>query len=120
MNRLVGTNGTAVIMPFGISKITTHGGERLLETKYEGDAYVQEHIDLVDSIRRGQPIVEAEELAASSLTAVMGRLAAYTGERVDWDFLASKSKLGLMPEILTLNAKIVSPGMAKPGTIKLV
>ena len=33
--------------------------------------------------------------------------------------MARESKLGLMPEILTLDAKIVSPGVAKPGTVKL-
>ena len=41
--------------------------------------------------------LEAEEMAASSLTAVMGRLAAYTGERVEWGFVTEESTLDLMP-----------------------
>lgn len=119
-NRIVGTKGEARIMPFGVSTITTHGGEKLLRTRYEPNSYVQEHADLIASIRSGQPIVEAEEMAASSLTAVMGRLAAYTGSQVTWDFVSKESKLDLMPPDLTLESNLVTAGVARPGNTKLV
>lgn len=45
-------------------------------------AYDQEHIDLVTAIRTNQPLNEAEHLATSTLTAIMGRTAAYTGKEV--------------------------------------
>ncbi len=51
----------------------------------ENDPYVQEHIDLVNAIRTGTQIVEAEETAKSVLTAIMGRQSAYTGKLVTWE-----------------------------------
>lgn len=47
--------------------------------------YVQEHIDLIDSIVNGKGLNEANNIAISTLTAVMGRIAAYTGKPVTWE-----------------------------------
>ncbi len=75
--------------------------------------YVQEHIHLVTAIRnraarsatiasvwpppRNNPVQEAERTAVSTLTAVMGRIAAYTGKKVTWDEMMN-STLTLGPE----------------------
>lgn len=57
--------------------------------------YVQEHIHLVTAIRTNQPVVEAERTAVSTLTAIMGRTAAYTGQKVTWeDMMNSTERLG--------------------------
>ena len=57
--------------------------------------YVQEHIDLVTSIRNGQPFNEAENTAMSTLVAIMGRVSAYTGREVTMDeMMNSDMKLG--------------------------
>jgi myo-inositol 2-dehydrogenase / D-chiro-inositol 1-dehydrogenase len=57
--------------------------------------YVQEHIDMVTAIRQNKPVVEAERTAISTLTAIMGRTAAYTGQKVTWeDMLNSTERLG--------------------------
>lgn len=57
--------------------------------------YVQEHISLVTAIRTNTPIVEAERTAISTLTAIMGRTAAYTGQLVTWEeMMTSAEKLG--------------------------
>ena len=57
--------------------------------------YVQEHIDLVTAIRTNNPVVEAERTAISTLTAIMARTAAYTGQKVTWDdMMNSTEKLG--------------------------
>lgn len=57
--------------------------------------YVQEHIHLVTSIRTNSPVVEAERTAVSTLTAIMGRTAAYTGQKVTWEqMMNSTDKLG--------------------------
>jgi predicted dehydrogenase len=57
--------------------------------------YVQEHIHLVTSIRTNNPVVEAERTAVSTLTAIMGRTAAYTGNKVTWEqMMNSTEKLG--------------------------
>lgn len=84
------------------------------------DAYKQEHKDLIDSIRAGRPIVELRETADSSLTAVLGRVAAYTGQRVTWEFLAQKSELDLFPKELSWTGTLPPPQPAIPGKTKLV
>lgn len=84
------------------------------------DAYKQEHKDLIDSIRAGRPIVELRQTADSSLAAVQGRLAAYTGQKVSWDFLTKESKLDLFPKHLALDASLPGPEHAVPGKTRLV
>ena len=41
---------------------------------------MQEHTDLIESIRSGKPINELKNVAESTLTAIMGRMSAYTGK----------------------------------------
>ena len=83
-------------------------------------AYQQEHKDLVDSIRAGQPIVELRETADSSLTAAMGRLAAYSGQQVDWEFVSQKSQLDLFPKNLSKQGPLEMQPHAVPGVTKLI
>lgn len=49
--------------------------------------YVQEHIDLLSSILEDKPLNEARNVAESTLTAIMGRISAYTGQLVRWSDL---------------------------------
>ena len=60
--------------------------------------YVQEHINLVTAIRTGNTINDGEDQAYSSLVAIMGRVAAYTGKDVTWDEILN-SGLQLGPEV---------------------
>jgi len=77
--------------------------------------YVQEHISLVTAIRTNQPVVEAERTAISTLTAIMGRTAAYTGQLVTWEeMLNSTVKLG--PEKYEMGAASMEFPVPIPGT----
>jgi len=58
--------------------------------------YVQEHMHLVYAIRTGEYVNEAETTALSTLTAIMGRTAAYTGRAITWDEIY-KSDMDLGP-----------------------
>ena len=107
----------------------SNGGSRILDrsgaTVWEqggsiAAAYRQEHKDLVDSIRAGKPIVELKQTADSSLVAVLGRVAAYTGRKVTFDFLAQESKLDLFPAELAWDGALPPPSHAVPGRTKLV
>lgn len=85
--------------------------------KYRGpkkDMYQQEHDELFDSIRRGEPINDGIWMAHSSLMAIMGRMAAYTGEEVTWD-KALNSQDRLVPENLTWDMKLPIRPLAIPG-----
>jgi len=46
--------------------------------------YVQEHVDMLQSIMSGKPINEAHDVATSTLTAIMSRISTYTGKLVRW------------------------------------
>jgi len=77
--------------------------------------YVQEHISLVTAIRTNQPVVEAERTAISTLTAIMGRTSAYTGQLVTWEeMLNSTVKLG--PEKYEMGAASMEFPVPIPGT----
>jgi hypothetical protein len=57
--------------------------------------YIQEHVDLVTAIRTGKNISDAESCAYSTLTGIMGRTAAYTGQRITWEqMMKSDMRLG--------------------------
>ena len=91
------------------------------EWKYEGpgcNAMVQEHADLIKSIRDGKPLNEAQRIAESVLTAIMGRMSAYTGQEITWD-QALNSKEDLTPAKLELGP-IAVPPVAVPGRTAFV
>jgi hypothetical protein len=58
---------------------------------------VQEHVDLIASIRAGNPINDARRIAESTLTAILGRMSAYTGREINYDWMLNASKLDLTP-----------------------
>lgn len=64
--------------------------------------YVQEHADLIASIKAGKPLNEGRQVAESTLTAIMGRMSAYTGRELSWDWVLNSSKLDLVPAKLEL------------------
>lgn len=121
-NIIYGSEGTMHIGAINAgSKMFDRQGEELWRADGKiSDAYQQEHKDLVDSIRSGNPIVELKETADSSLTAVMGRVAAYTGQEVTWDFLTKESKLDLFPKKLDWNGEMEIQKYAVPGKTKNV
>ena len=56
-----------------------------------------EHVSWINHIRKNQPICQAEETALSTMTAIMGRISAYTGAEVSWEQMMS-SDMNLMPD----------------------
>jgi predicted dehydrogenase len=75
--------------------------------------YQVEHDELFASIRRGEPINNGDYMAKSTLLAIMGRMATYTGQRITWDeamnsqedLTPAKYEWGPAPEV-----KIAIPG----------
>jgi predicted dehydrogenase len=109
---LIGTKGTS--NPSGSIRGATnwrHDGPR-------NGPYQQEHTDLINSIRAGKPLNEGRQIAESTLTAIMGRMSAYTGQEVTWE-QALNSKLDLVPQQLAFGPMPVAP-VAIPGQTKLV
>jgi predicted dehydrogenase len=82
----------------------------------DGSPYQREHQNLIASIRAGQPINEARNLAESTLTAILGREAAYTGQTIEWD-QALNSRLRYGPDKYELGP-LPFPEVPVPGKHK--
>jgi predicted dehydrogenase len=84
------------------------------EDRAAQDPYVQEHTDLIESIRSGKPLNELKQVAESTMTAILGRMTTYTGVKLTWDqALASKEQL--MPEKVTWDMQLPQWALAVPG-----
>jgi myo-inositol 2-dehydrogenase / D-chiro-inositol 1-dehydrogenase len=83
------------------------------------EPYVQEHVDLLESIVSHKPVCELKQVAESTLTAIMGRMSAYTGKAVSWE-VALNSKLDTFPQNLAMGNPMVEPPVPKPGLTELV
>jgi predicted dehydrogenase len=113
---ITGTRGT---WTSGNYTITSTSGERAWRFPGpDNNPYDDEHVALVNSIRTGRPINDLKNVTESSLTAVMGRTACYTGQAVTWD-QALNSTQNLMPERLTWDMSLPVPPVAMPGTTRV-
>ncbi len=67
--------------------INVKGGERWRSSLklQSGDPYTQEHIDLINAIVKDTELNEAKNVTDSTMTAIMGREASYSGAGVEWD-----------------------------------
>ena len=110
--RFVGTKGTSN------GADTIRGAENW---RYRSDVavnpYVQEHTDLVASIRAGRPLNEGRRMAESVLTAILAREAAYTGQELTWEQVES-ANLDLVPKSFAFGPLPVAP-VPMPGVTKL-
>lgn len=92
-----GTNGVSKVGDGELLQSYEKKAERLW--KYKGkkaNPYQQEHDDLFASIRAGLPINEAEYGATSTMTAILGRMATYSGQSITWEE-ATNSNISLAP-----------------------
>jgi predicted dehydrogenase len=111
--RLVGSKGVA----FGYGEI-----KGASPWKFEGEEtnpYVQEHADLVASIRSGKPLNEGRRVAESTMCAIIGRMSAYTGRAINWDWAMNSSLLDLTPKNFAFGPNPVDP-VAVPGFTQLI
>lgn len=113
---LVGSNGRSVSRP-GYAVINGSNDWRFDQDNR--NPYEQEHVDLINSITTQGPYLnEAKRVAESTLTAIMGRMSAYTGKTVTWD-QAMNSKLDLSPDSYQFSDLAVRP-VAIPGKTPLI
>ena len=74
---------------------------------------------MVASIRAGEPLNHGERIAESTLTAIIGRMSAYTGRAVEWDWALKESQLDLSPPRYEFGELPVRP-VPIPGSTPLV
>jgi predicted dehydrogenase len=110
---IIGTKGTCRPDRYAIND------KRVPLEGKETDPYVQEHTDLIESIRTKKPINELKNVAESTMTAILGRMSTYTGRTITWD-QALNSKQETMPKELSWNMSLPVDPVAVPGKTKFV
>ncbi len=125
---VMGTKGRALLSE-RTNGLTVKSGAT--DWVYEGpgnEMYQAEHDELFASIRAGKPINNGEYMAHSTLLAIMGRTAAYTGQEITWK-MALESKEDLFRAALGVkptdplpgynwDTKLIHPPIAVPGVTK--
>jgi predicted dehydrogenase len=100
---LVGTKGK---IQCGEGKIRDRSGKVLygFDKKGENNPYQTEHDELFAAIAKGQyKYADAENGAYSTMTSILGRMATYSGQVVEWD-KAINSGLDLQPKAYAWDA----------------
>ena len=111
---IYGTKGTAQLMRHTMQT----GGEKYKHPgKHDfGAMYQVEHDELFAGIRSGKVLNDGEVSIQSTLMGLMGREAAYTGQKITWDkLMASEEKL--VPDDPRFGQHPVPP-VAVPGVTK--
>jgi predicted dehydrogenase len=128
--RAIGTRGQALLSE-RTNGLTLKSDKE--DWVYEGpfnQMYQVEHDALFASIRDGKPINNGEYMSYSTLLAIMGRMAAYTGQEITWK-MAMESKEDLFKGVLGTkpddempkydwSTKLIHPPVSLPGVAKFV
>jgi predicted dehydrogenase len=123
---LVGTKGRIYC---GNGRINDRSGKELyqFDKQKENNPYQTEHDELFAAIAKGEyKFADAENGAKSTMTSIMGRMATYSGQVLDWDKLLA-NPMSIMPKQFDWNAAMPlmpdANGMypiAVPGVTKYV
>jgi predicted dehydrogenase len=113
---VLGTQGTCEVMKHRITG--KNKWQDVKEKGFKDDMYQNEHNELFASIRAGKPINNGDYMAKSTLLAIMGRMATYSGQVINWemalncqeDLTPAKYEFGELPVAL----------VARPGITKYV
>ena len=111
---IVGTQGRA-----NVFNHTVLGKDEWRYADKIRDMYQAEHDEMFAAIRAGKHIDNGDYMCKSTLMALLGRMAAYTGQRITWD-QAWNSQEVLMPEKLAFGDEPPKSVVARPGITKFV
>ena len=99
-----GANGSAVLGE-GVTDPRIYKGHQMdrgnLVWRYEGppcNHYQREHDLFVEAIRHDKPYNETQRCAMAAMTGILGRMAAESGRKIDWDE-AFNSPMKLVPAL---------------------
>ena len=99
----VGTKGK---IQAGAANIVDHNGKVLyqFDKSTENNPYQTEHIELFAAIAKGEyKFADAENGAKSTMTSILGRMATYSGQNIEWD-KAINCGLDIHPKVYSFDA----------------
>jgi predicted dehydrogenase len=109
---IVGTKGTCRVDQYRI------GREEVGSDDGAAQPYVQEHVDLLNSIRAGRPLNELRAVTEATFTAILGRNAAYACRTLKWDDALAADE-DIVPKDITLESSLPVSPAPTPGSWKL-
>ncbi len=113
---ILGSKGRCSVLR---NTITSNSGETLWRFRgSKPSMYQVEHNELFASIRSGNPINNGVYMARSSMLAILGRMATYTGQTITWK-QAMESQEDLTPAKYEWGS-LATPQVAIPGVTRLV
>ncbi len=113
----LGSAGNCTMQPWNGTH-TIEGATPWKGAAKSNDMYQREHDVLFKSIRDSSPVNDGTFMSHSSLLAIMGRMAAYTGQVVTWDqAMSSQENLNELP--WSMGGRD-TPQLPMPGTTKLI
>ncbi|MEE8452866.1 MAG: Gfo/Idh/MocA family oxidoreductase [Thermoguttaceae bacterium] len=95
--QIVGTEGSASLYERRGGLTVTTGDDTWVFRGENNNIYQTEHDEMFAGIRSGKPINNGQYMAYSTLLAIMGRMATYTGQEVTWE-MAMNSQQDLSPK----------------------
>ncbi|MBM4024328.1 MAG: Gfo/Idh/MocA family oxidoreductase [Planctomycetes bacterium] len=114
--RLVGTKG---LLYTDSGRVVIEGQAKTEIAWDKNDPCVKQHADQIEAIRRDQRLNEGRRVAESTLTSIMGRMSAYTGRALTWNWALNASKLDLTPPAYEFG-DLPMPPVAIPGKTPLI
>jgi hypothetical protein len=106
-----GSRGTSQINAYRINN-------KSVANRNEPNPYVQEHTDLIAAIREGKELNELKQVAESTMTAILGREAGYSGKELSWDKAMDMRRL-MDTANLAWDSDVPVPPVPIPGKYKL-
>lgn len=119
---IIGTKGKLLIGKAGGGEPMIEGDKRwrYRKGKDDKDMYQIEHDVLFEAVRHGTVVNDGDRMMNSTLVAILGREAAYTGKRITWEEI-TKSTQDLAPEeTLKWGDKFEPTPRPIPGVTKFV
>lgn len=113
-----GTKGTCFVNSWGPTEIIKGENPWHWEGDPGPDKYRHEHEVLFRAIRNREPVNDGVWMANSTMMAILGRMAAYTGQRITWE-QAMQSKEDLSPAKYEWGP-LPTPPVAMPGRTKFL
>jgi predicted dehydrogenase len=113
---IIGTKGRAEFVGYAAQIL----GDK--PWKYAGpkpSSHQIEHDELFADLRAGKIPNDGDRMAQSTLMGIMGKMSAYTGKEVTWEF-AQKSQWDTMPKDLRWDMSLPVGPIPEPGTTPLV
>jgi predicted dehydrogenase len=115
-DHVFGTKGVAHIQSHAIEGANAWRWRKSSENEPDEDMYQNEHDALFASIRKGEPLHNGDYMCSSTLMAIAGRMAAYSGQTITFD-QALNSQEDLAPKSYEWTSMPVAP-IAVPGVTK--